>query len=87
MCPFTRVRVPRLQVCGVAILAAAAAQGTVSGLELALQLCTARLCQLDLIGTKVLGSAEQVAQVLGPPGEEAAASHRQDAWAREAAST
>ena len=52
----------RLQVCGVAILAAAAAQGTVSGLELALQLCTARLCQLDLIGTKVLGSAEQVAQ-------------------------
>ena len=36
----------RLQVCGVAILAAAAAQGT-------------------------------VAQVLGPPGEEAAASHRQ----------
>ena len=47
----------RLQVCGVAILAAAAAQGTVSGLELALQLCTARLCQLDLIGTKVLGSA------------------------------
>ena len=75
--PLYQVQGARLQVCGVAILAAAAAQGTVSGLELALQLCTARLCQLDLIGTKVLGSAEQVAQVLGPPGEEAAASHRQ----------
>ena len=77
----------RLQVCGVAILAAAAAQGTVSGLELALQLCTARLCQLDLIGTKVLGSAEQVAQVLGPPVKKLPRPTDRDAWAREAAST